>query len=458
MPVIDKVLSRIGLGRKQEVPIINDGAGNLPTIRVIGGTGLPAAQWTQRGYAAMVGTGYQSNTDVYACVSLIASAGKQVKWWDGGGHSKALTPSEELAKAVGYDVDRDISSIRDDPGKRRVRVKQATNPRASIALLEKSGGASFIEAWLSYILLSGNDFMEIDRTANSQPTMLYLLRPDRVRAWVKPVGDPAAAHMAESELVEYWRVTTTYGQTRDVQPPEMVHSKLFHPTDDIYGMAPLEAALLRVDMQNEGTALMKRMLQRGYSPGWIEAVKDSLWEDKQVAQLKERVRESKRAGEELFLENATWHQMGFNPADSAVTDQQILSKRDIASVFHVPGQLIGDTTSQTYSNYQEARRALYMEAVIPLLTQFRDDWNQTIGRELKSPLDFDKDTFDAIAAARAEATDRVQKLFASGIITQNEARRDLEYDPVVGGDTFYAPANVMPMAPGEGNVQTEPTN
>jgi HK97 family phage portal protein len=401
----------------------------------------------------MVTAGYASNTDVYACVSLIAAAGKQVKWWDGGGNSKARTPLAKLAAAIGKDPYDDLPSVVGDPAKLARRVKAATDPRASIALLQAAGDAEFIEAWLSYILLSGNTYMEVDRAANDNPIMLYLLRPDRVVAWVKPPG--TAIHMTETELVDYWRVTA-YGQTRPVPPPNMVHSKLFNPLDDIYGMAPLEAALLRVDAQNEGVALMKRMLQRGYSPGWIEAAKDSIWEDTQVAQLKERISRSKSTGEELFLENASWHKMGFDPADSAVSDQAILTKRDIASVFHVPPQLIGDTTSQTYSNYQEARRALYMEAVIPLLTQFRDDWNATVGKTLNSPLDFDKDSFDAIAAARADASDRVQKLFTSGIITQNEARRDLEYEPVAAGDVFYAPANMIQL--GETDATSQSAN
>lgn len=443
MPVIDKVLSRFGLARK-EVPIINDGRGNLPTIRVTGGAGYGAASWSGRDYSGMATVGYQQNSDVYACVSLIASAGKQVKWWDAGGTTKSVTDRAELCKAIGRHPDRLL--VGGDEHKRAQFVKLSSDPRESIALLTRAGGSAFIENWLSYLLLSGNDFIEIERNGGALPTMLYLQRPDRVAAIVRPPG--AAGQMSEQELVEAWRIVA-YGVARTIPPGDLVHSKLFNPTDDIAGMAPLQAAMLRVDAENEGITLMKRMLQRGFSPGWIEAAKDSMWEDTQVSQLKERIKSSKMAGEELFLENATWHQMGFTPIDSGVSDQQVLSKRDIASVFHVPSVLIGDAAASTYNNYQEARRALYMEAVIPLLTHFRNDWNRTIGRELGSPLDFDKDSFDAITAARQEATDRVVKLFTSGLITQEEGRSDLEYGPSKPGDVFYAPANLMPLAKGE---------
>jgi len=442
---MQRVLSSLGLARKADVPIINDGAGNRPSVTVTASTGLPSAMWTGRDYGNMATAGYQLNSDVYACISLIAAAGKQVKWWDAGAGTKSVTPSAELAKAIGRDADGLLFG--GDEKARERHIKLVTNPRPSIELLTRAGGTGFIEAWLSYILISGNDYIEIERKGDpvkGTPSMLYLQRPDRVTAVVrKPAG--VAMQMSESQLLDKWTVTA-YGQRRDVHQDNITHSKLFNPVDDIYGMAPLQAALLRVDAENEGLTLMKRMLQRGFAPGWIEAREDSQWEDTQVAQLKERIKFSKNAGEELFLENAKWHQMGFAPVDSGITDQQILSKRDIASVFHVPSVLIGDSAASTYNNYQEARRALYMEAVIPLLQHFRGDWNRTIGRALNSPLDFDKDSFDAITAARAEATDRVVKLFTSGLITQDEGRSDLEYGPAQPGDVFYAPANMMPLA------------
>lgn len=402
--MIAKTLSRLGFAWKGDSPpIINDGQGNLPSVRVrYVSTFDGAASWTGRDYESLATQGYKSNSDVYACVSLIAQAGKQVKW-DGSVGSKGA---------------------------------------ASIALLNKAGGASFIEAWLSYLLLSGNDYIEIDRNFSNVPTNLYLLSP----AIVTAVTNNAAAHRIESELVEMWKARNGRGYQYPVLPADMVHSKLFNPVDPIYGMAPLEAAMLRVEAENQGSALMGEILKRGFAPGWIEAAKDSIWEEEQVNQLKARIKTSKVRGEELFLENAQWHQMGFHPADSGIAEGHVLTKRDIASVFHVDPALIGDTTGRTYATYRESRQALYMEAVMPLLTEFRDDWNATVGKDLQSPLEFDKDSFDAISSARSEAAERVQKLWASGLIQQNEARRELNYDPVEGGDAFYAPANFLPLA------------
>jgi HK97 family phage portal protein len=429
MPLFNSLLTRFGL--KQSPPIINDGRGNLPSIHVYRGStysgGMPGATWTGYGYLAQAEQGYKKNADVYSCISLIATAAKQVRWWDHEPGSKSQTAPELLAKAVNVDFGRAI-----------MESTKQLDPRPSLALLIKAGGAAFIEQWVSYILLSGNAYIEIERLG-SQPWMLFLDRPDRV-------GLPPGAKPLRGKP-ETWRVYNPYGAFQDLPKEDLVQSKLFNPLNDVFGMAPLDAAMLSVDTQNEGATLLKRVLQRGFAPGWIEAREDSLWSDTQVAQLKAQLLASKQAGEELFLENAKWHPMGFPPADAGVSEHKIFSKRDIAAIFHVPSQLIGDTQSQTYANYREARRALYTEAVIPLLTQFKGDWNRTIGAQLRSPLDFDKDSFDAITAAREEATDRVHKLWTSGLITQNEGRSDLEYEPRgKEGDVFYAPANFVPLA------------
>ena len=474
--IVDKVLSLVR--RKSDPqppapPIINHPLprGNKPdiTVRYVTTFGQPQEVWGSANSSVRVEEGYTRNSDVYACVSLIATAAKQVKWWDGSGASK--TNHEILAKAIGVNtVERRTEIAREYEEKLRTaseherkrlqaeyakKLNEPLDPKESVALLIKVGGAAFIEQWASYLLLYGNDYIEVVRPSRPKVIdFLYLTNPSAVQADV----NRDAQRATERELVTMWRVSTPKsGYRRPLAPyvpktfegkpasGDLIHSKLFNPTDAIYGMAPLEAAMLRVTLQNEAAKYGRTAFERGFVPGWIEARPDSSWTDEQVAQMKERIRLSKMAGEELFMENATWHQSGFAPADSGMYQLHELTKRDIASVYHVDPALIGDTQARTYATYRESRRGLYMEAVVPLLTQFRDDWNRTIGAELQSPLDFDRDSFDAITAAREEAADRVTKLWQVGLITQNEGRADLEYGPAQPGDTFYAPASMVPL-------------
>src|SRR6186713_867733 len=75
MPLLDRMLSRLGLERKQAVPITS----SVPTISVYPSYsgGAWYSGWSYGTYAKQ---GYAANSDVYACVSLIASAAKQIRW------------------------------------------------------------------------------------------------------------------------------------------------------------------------------------------------------------------------------------------------------------------------------------------------------------------------------------------------------------------------------------------
>jgi HK97 family phage portal protein len=422
--LIDQLLKKFGYERKatNPRPAIRDGE---PSLRVVRSGGMPPANWSTNDYQGRVTQGYEVNSDVYAAVSLVSSTASAVKWWDGTGSS----------------------------GQTR-----QLNPRPSIRLLHRSGFGQFVSDWTTNMLLAGNAWIEIIRASDDgKPSELHLINPARIGV----IRDQKA--IRDADVVQAWRVHDPVSgrPPRELKPwrngsGDIVHSKQFAPIDAVFGQAPLEAAMRQVDVSNGTLSLTRRVLQRGYAPGWIEARENSEWTDEHVAQLNERIRRSKYHGEELFLENAEWHPMGIDVGAAGLADMQILAKRNIASVFHVDPALIGDTSTRTYATYRESRQALIAEAVLPLLTQFQSDWNRTIGAELQSLLWFDRDSYDAISTHRAEAAERVTKLWTSGLITRDEARSDLEYDPARPSDAFYGPANLVPMEPEAEPQEDEP--
>src|SRR5512145_2991509 len=143
MPVMLDKFRSIFRRKQADVPIINDGAGNRPSITVRYVSSLGPASWSSRDYHSFAAQ-YAKNSDVYACVSLIATTAKQVKW-------------------------------NTEPGSPSLR---------SVDLLKKSGGPQFVEAWCSSMLIGGNGYIEIGRNqvGTGEPVSLYLLSPDRVTA------------------------------------------------------------------------------------------------------------------------------------------------------------------------------------------------------------------------------------------------------------------------------------
>jgi len=142
-----------------------------------------------------------------------------------------------------------------------------------------------------------------------------------------------------------------------------------------------------------------------------------------------------------------WKEMGLSPKDMDFISLKNMSAKDIALVYGVPSQLIGIPDSQTYSNFAEAKLALYNETIIPLLDRFQGDLNEWLtpmfgeGLELR----YDIDSIPAMAEQRKRVFESVVTGVQNGILTRNEAREQLGYETVDGGDSLLVPANLMPL-------------
>lgn len=79
-----------------------------------------------------------------------------------------------------------------------------------------------------------------------------------------------------------------------------------------------------------------------------------------------------------------------------ISQTELTDLRAIASVYGVPSQLVGDVSGSTYSNYKEARKALYTNAVLPVLNNLYAKLSWELINEFKGL----EDVFMAIDVAK----------------------------------------------------------
>lgn len=385
----DKLLALFNLTRKESRTW---GA----TIRL----GLDTPEWTPRDYTNLSKQGYQLNADVYACVSLIAGAAAQIPWivYDSQGSTEA-SPNHKLAKLLARPNERDT-------------------------------GSEFTEAAIAYLLLSGNSYIERSGgTEGTAPVFLYPLRPDRMQI---------VKSRRRDTLVSGYQYKAG-GEPVDFDEWQILHLRLFHPLNDFYGMSPVEAAAYTIDNANEASALYKKLLQRGYPPGAVSVDGDD-WTDEQIKQFKTGLQRATESNQVLYLGNAKWQEMGFKPVDASLFESRRFNKRDIAAVFKVPSEMIGDTESKTYANYSEARRSFYTEAVIPNLKRLRDGLNGFLGPVFGNAyIDIDLDQVEALAEDRHETAKRVALLFEKGLIKRSWGLAELKYEAIPEDEDGYYP-------------------
>ena len=120
--------------------------------------------------------------------------------------------------------------------------------------------------------------------------------------------------------------------------------------------------------------------------------------------------------------------MGFSPRDMDFAAGRDAAARDIALAFGVPPMLLGIPGDNTYSNYQEANRALARQTVLPLINRVIESFNHwmqpVFGRDLH--LSIDEDQVEGLAAEREKVWSR---LSSAEFLSEDEKRQAVGYSP-----------------------------
>ena len=374
--------------------------------------------WTPRDYAHLAKESYQMNAVSYRCVRLVAEAAARI--------TLQVKEGEELMDEHPF-----------------LKVLKRPNPFES--------RFEFLVSLYSYLMLAGQSYLE-PVFLGSELKELFSLRPDRMSIVPGPKGYPVAYiyKVGQSE-VKY-----TVPSRANSQLP-ILHIREFHPTDDHYGLSPVEAAAISIDVHNQANTFHKSLLDNGARPSgalvYNGGEHGEALSDEQFVRLKKELEEKytgpKNAGRPLLLEGGLeWKEMSLAPKDLEHSESKQQSARDIALAFGVPPQLLGIPGDNTYTNYSQAVRALYRQAVIPLVMHVSEDMTNflqpTFGDDFSVCPNLDD--LEALADERKELWDRVNNV---KVLTVDEKRKAIGYEGYKPGDSIgekiYGPLNEVPL-------------
>lgn len=312
--------------------------------------------------------------------------------------------------------------------------------------------SEFIEAVTGFYLIAGNSFIEavLPERSGASPMELWPLRPDRMQVKAGETGLPDAYVYKVGGQDFQWKADVITGESL------IRHLKTFNPTDDFYGLSPLEAAALGIDQHNEAGRWNVALMQNSARPSGaiVFEPKDGaqVLDPEQRADLKDQLEQqyqgSRNSGRPILLEGGLkWQQIALTPKEIDFLNGKHTSARDISIALGVPPQLLGIPGDNTFSNYQEARRALWEDTVIPLARHLRDELNVWLAPMFAEGLmlDLDLDDIPALADRRRAHREAVRADVEAGLLTINEGREELGREPVQNGDVVLVSAGKLPL-------------
>ncbi|MEL0438655.1 phage portal protein [Phycobacter sp. K97] len=369
--------------------------------RVVNWHGLGSTTWSARDTVSLTRNGFAGNPVGFRAVKLIAEAA-------------AALPLILQDSAQRYETHPLLTLLaRPNPAQSR---------------------SDLMEALVGHLLLSGNAYVEAVATEEGLPSELHVLRPDRMSVVPGADGWPVAYDYAVSGRKHRFAAA---GGRRVI-----CHIRSFHPQDDHYGFAPIQAAATAVDVHNAASRWSKALLDNAARPSgalvWSGSDGQGMMSDDQFRRLSDEIESNfqgaRNAGRPMVLEGGLdWKPMGFSPSDMEFQKTKEAAAREIALAFGVPPMLLGLPGDAAYANYQEANRAFYRLTVLPLVSRVAavlSDWlSGFTGEALELRADVDQ-----VSALSSEREAQWRRVSQADFLSTDEKRRLLGLPPLQVSD------------------------
>ena len=307
--------------------------------------------WSPRDYASFAREGFMQNAILYRSVRMISEAAASIP-------------------LILYEGNREIEN------------------HPLLDLMRKPSydhtGQDFLESWFGFLLVAGNAYVEAVEIGGAIRE-LHILRPDRMKVIPGPDGWPEGyEYSAGGQKVRF------EGEVLPGVRP-ILHTRLFHPVNDHYGMSPIEAAAVAIDIHNEASKWNKALLDNSARPSGalVYGAANGGLTGEQFERLKSELettyQSAKNAGRPLLLEGGLdWKPLSLSPKDMDFIEAKNSAAREIALALGVPPMLLGIPGDNTYSNYAEAQRAFWRNTVLPLVNRMTRAFGNWLGPAFES--------------------------------------------------------------------------
>lgn len=315
--------------------------------------------------------------------------------------------------------------------------------------------AELIEASMTFFLIFGdcfNAYQTLDNGLNAGlPLRLDVLPPQWVEIVLGTYFDPVAGYKFQLS-----------GEKLNYTKEQILHWKEFNPdydnqgTGHLKGMSRLKPILKSVigsgsaydalvaAFQHHGAVGILTIL--GEDSKALPAGKTLLSEIKR--KFKEEYSGAKKAGSIVVTSrDHKWTNLGLTTVELAVLDALGAFGGRICDAYNVPSMLLSGSKDRTYMNYQEAKKALYTDAIMPSLDAYLDKMTRWLAPKFKEVGQVLKADYSAIPVLQQDKAALVAWMIQSKSFSKNEIRKAVgaEERPEPEMDKIYESAGTIPL-------------
>ena len=337
------------------------------------------------------------------------------------------------------------------------KMEDTDAPLAHLLQIEanpETSAFSFFETLVTHLMLRGNSFCEVQRTAGGDPIALWNLDPRKTEPARLGINGTLAYKCSDG---------MGPGQTRIIAAENMLHTVLFS-WDGIVGQSPISMLRQTLGLAIGQQKFSARMLRNNAVPQLaLTTAKMVKAEDKQKLRHDwEELQTGSSQGRVAVLDqDMKIERLGLSAEDSELLASRSFSRSEIAAAFRVPASMVGDLTRLSNSNHEQQSLDFVQSSLIPILKRIEVEFRRKllpaspIGQPNKSFIQFDvreRLRGDFASTMTGYATGRQW-----GFYSANDVLRELGENPIgPTGDVYLYPTNMGNSEQLLKQVDTEP--
>lgn len=274
------------------------------------------------------------------------------------------------------------------------------------------------------VLLHGNGFAYIERDKKGMPINLIYLPWGQCNIVYNKVNGALfyQAPVVSSSLIE---------------PINIIHLRL-HSIDGICGKPITSFAKNAITLSGSADKAAQEFFSSGMTVKGILSTEAPRLTKDQRESIRSAWNESQvgnGAGIAVLESGMKFNAISSNSKDSELLETRLFNVQEIARFFNISPVLLGDLSKSSYNSIEQAMIQFTVNCLAPYVINLEQELN----KKIILPSDQDKYYIDIceediIKTDKQAQVNYLTTLVNSGIITRNEARRQLGFGPVDGGD------------------------
>ena len=274
------------------------------------------------------------------------------------------------------------------------------------------------------VLLKGNAYVLIERKGNGKEVvgLRYL-----------PADDVQCNYRKEDNTLYY---TCSYIGARQIQPSEILHF-LRYSVDGVQGISVLSHAARSLNIAQQTEQVAENFFSNGCNLNGIIKVHSNLSEEQKQAistNWRSTFGQGNQGGGVVVLPvNMDYQPISVNGSDAQMLESRNFSVVDIARFFNISPVLLGDLSKSSYSSIEDANLQFLSNTLNPFIVMIEEEFNRKITSG--TGLEIGLDETAILRTNKSQQASYYNSLLQMGVLSINEVRKELGYNPVENGDS-----------------------